>query len=59
MAVSSPESTYHTGQASGGMVLAAKSAVLNATAGDLTLTGATVYAPSVTLSAQRDTTPRL
>ena len=54
VAVSSSESTYHTEQASGGMVLAAKSAVLNATAGDLTLTGATVYAPSVTLSAQRD-----
>ncbi len=48
VAVSSSESAYHTEQASGGMVLAAKSAVLNATAGDLTLTGATVQAPSVT-----------
>ena len=54
VAVSSSESTYHTEQASGGMVLAAKSTVLNATGGDLTLTGATVYAPSVTLSARRD-----
>ncbi len=36
------------------MVLAGKSAVLTATGGDLTLTGATVYAPSVTLSASRD-----
>ena len=54
VAVSSSESTYHTEQASGGMVLAAKNAVLNATGGDLTLTGATIYAPSVTLSAQRD-----
>ncbi len=49
-----PEPTCHTEQASGGMILAAKSAVLTATGGDLTLTGATVYAPSVTLSAQRD-----
>ena len=54
VAVSSSESTYHAEQASGGMVLAGKSAVLNATGGDLTLTGATVYAPSVTLSASRD-----
>ena len=54
VAVSSSESTYHTEQASGGMVLAAKSVALNATGGDLTLTGATVYAPSVTLSASRD-----
>ncbi len=54
VAVSSSESAYHTEQASGGMVLAAKSAVLNATGGDLMLTGATVYTPSVTLSARRD-----
>ena len=58
VAVSSSESAYHTGQASGGMVLAGKSAVLTATGGDLTLTGATVYAPSVTLSAQRESCSR-